>query len=346
MLSAEKSPETAESGRAVLSRLLPGILGVTGAVLYTGGFFLLAFLPLQIIASGRGCRKFLWSAGIFLLTCFVLRQGLFAFQKIEIIENGTPIVLIDFSVLLLFILGLYTVNFGAYRKRRLDRFLIHLTGAGLFFILMIALFGGMGKVLKEMETFFLRLFKEMIPSGDTGSFLHGSDLPALIRISVRLFWTYSLAFYGFVLAFTIQFGTRLSLNIFKGTIRTPVFRVSDFYLSPRFIWFFLAGFAFILFELSLSLLKIHGERFSFEYILMNFFIIFSFLYTIQGLSVLKFVLETKYSISKQTIKLCSLISVLVLFFIPVLIGLLFLFLTGLGIAEVWINFRRMEVLNS
>lgn len=316
-----------------LAALLSLIMSVSGPLL------LLFMLPLQVLAVRRGKKAFAFSAAGVFFGVFVLKLILMPDM------TGTGSLLIADSAMFLFLItGLYAVNFMLEGFRTVLRLLIITAVAAACSVPVLYYLStdlSFNNIMIDQLNSVLVMFNGSTTdgTGSAGSNIFSSvsaeDLFTLFKI---YFLNIFLAVYFYLLVITWWFGRRIGLRSINKTFKTP--NVKEFNVPEKLVWLF-----FIPLSLSLLGLLMSGKGFKIELGLVgiavsNILYIMGTLYALQGFGLVQFLMEKK-GVAPAFRRFTGVLLFFLLFITPLAIVIAIL-LPGLGVSELWINYRHNE----
>ncbi len=304
------------------------------ALLYHLGIGLPAFLiPLQVVRVRKGAGHFLLAAAV---AFAAIAGGRLAMGAGELGGAGTPALVLETSVVLGMLAGLAWIQLPELMGRpallpggRVARLLLAAAAAGLASVPLISYLGrspefaaGLGRLFDAAAALLNRLLD---PSGAEPG-LRGEELAAMTR---AVFLRSYLLDYLLVLTFCWWVGTVLgarSLGRRPGI--TPLVR---FRPAEALIWPLILGLALVLLNLVAPLgpLELAG---------WNLLLIMLFFYGLAGLGILRFLLDRLGA--PRGMRLLAWLVLAALAFAPGVNAALAVLISGLGVSETWINYRR------
>ncbi len=304
----------------------------TAALLYNLGFLSPFFaVPLQYSAQSRGRQSFVLSS----LGASVL---ILSFRLMVLAPLGTfSFVVLDTGLLFMALTGLYLRNF-ALRFLELPVRLGVITGAfGLAVLLLSPHAGALGEEFKGVLAGFLEL--------GAGAGLSVDVLYLMVKdVLGRTF----LAWYFFFLMFTPWFAEKLGARIQQGkALASPLGdektaeAVQEAWVLPEYwVWLlFIPLTLFLVDKLSSpkGFVLLKGWRL---YGVSNLLLITAGTYGLRGIRILGLLLR-KRGLSRAGEKLLV-PAVLFLVFVPGINLVMLIVTAGLGVSELWINFRLFD----
>ena len=304
------------------------------ALLYHLGVGLPAFLiPLQVVRVRKGARHFLLAAAVAFVAIVGARLVMAAGQSDG---AGTPALVLEVSVVLGMLAGLAWIQLPELLGRpallpggRVGRLLVAAVGAGLASVPLMAYLGrnqefaaGLGKLFDAAAAVLNHLLD---PSGAEAG-LRGEELAAMTR---AVFLRSYLLDFLLVLTFCWWVGTVLgarSLGRKPGI--TPLAR---FRLAESLIWPLILGLALVLLNLLVPLgpLELAG---------WNLLLVMLFFYGLAGLGILRFLLDRLGA--PRGLRVLAWLVLAALAFAPGANAAVAVLISGLGVSETWINYRR------
>jgi hypothetical protein len=303
-------------------------------LLYVAGIGLPAFLiPLQVVRVRRGAGHFLVAATVAFAGIGGVRLALAAGQ---LGGAGAPALVFEMSVVLAMLAGLAWIQLPELLRRpaqlpggRVARLLIATAAAGLASVPLLSYLGksqefaeGLGRLFDAAAALLNRLLEA---SGGEAGF-RGPELAAVTR---EVFLRTYLLDYLVVLTFCWWVGTMLgarSLGRKPGI--TPLAR---FRPAEGLIWPLIAGLALVLLDLVVPIgpLELAG---------WNMLLCLLFIYGLAGLGIVRFLLDRLGA--PRGLRFGVWLVMIVMAFAPGANAALAVLISGLGVAETWINFRR------
>jgi hypothetical protein len=318
------------------SRILEAFLfAVSSVVLYNLWIGLLFFLvPLQVVAARRGQSGFLPAAGLFLVMAVGVSVVRAAAAARGVDWGG--LVAAEAAILLTLLVGLGMVNLRALGGfRGLTRLLAATLAVGLLAIPLFLIVPGLPGFRKAMEGVFSDITKTLqslvSPAGAAPSFLGPLLQPAeLMRISVEYFLRSFLLDVFVLLGFSWWAGTAAAARTATPGLRRPAPRLAAFRLEAFYLWPLIAAWAAILLDLVVGISIA-------SYVAWNVGLVLLFLYGLQGLAIVRFLMEKHH--------LPRLLWWVLLAFLAVLLasprGSLFVVIAvpAFGVSENWVRYR-------
>ncbi|MBI9099770.1 MAG: DUF2232 domain-containing protein [Spirochaetaceae bacterium] len=308
-----------------LAAVISLIMSITGPLLL---FFM---LPLQILAVRCGKIAFSYSAsGVFF--------GSIILKKILLTPDvgGTgSLVFADSAIFFLLLSGLYAVNFLLEKYRTILRLLIITATAGLVSIPVIYYLNSdqvLNTAMIDQLDSILVMLNGGTPESSIFSSVSAEDLYSLFKI---YFLNSFLAVYFFLLALTWWMGSRFGLRSIGKASRVPT--IKEFKVPEKLVWFFFVPLTIVLLNVLLESKGAKMEMGLIGFAVSNSLYIMGTLYAIQGFSLVQFFLEKK-TINPGIRRLSVIILIISLFIFPLNV-LIVILLPGLGVSELWINYR-------
>ena len=303
-------------------------------------YFTFFLIPLQVTYIRQGKEIFLYSLVLSFVILVVLwvvlaNAGLSGSSVLPEIEGFRSIITSLISIQLLTMAsllgGLMLVNF--YTQRRvLYRLFLATLAAGTLGTILILILSRDSALISGLESYFkeaTKLIAGFYPN-DTNIILPAELTDTTLL--VKAFWYYVIT--GFIFGYFVNLsiswyvGSALANRSYGKVDRLTILK--KFKLPEFFIWPLIAAWSLVLLA--------HLIKLPFVYSLfLNVGLIFLFLYGLQGLSIIKYLLA-KYNISGRWKILLLLIIFMVLFFPPISIAF-FIIVPGLGVSEIWIKYR-------
>ncbi|MBB6481303.1 DUF2232 domain-containing protein [Spirochaeta isovalerica] len=310
-----------------LAAVLSLIMSMTGLLLL---FFM---LPLQVMAVRRGEKGFLISASGVLFGNLILKLALTP----EAVTAGS-LIIADFAVFLLLIGGLYAVNFKMGSFSKVWGFLIVTATAGLL-SLPVLLYLGSDPAFLAVMTAQIESALAMLQQAFQGDAVVGSiTAEGMFRIFKDSFLSSYLAVYCFFVALTWRLGLRIGLKSIGRENEQP--KLQELNVPDRLVWFL-----FIPLTLVLLRMLLNGKGFDMDlgiagFAVSNSLYIAGALYGLQGFGLLQFLMARK-QVNPGVRRMTGWLLPLSLLIFPLNLAVIFL-LPGLGVSELWINYRHND----
>jgi hypothetical protein len=304
------------------------------ALLYHLGIGLPAFLiPLQVVRVRKGARHFLLAAAVAFAAIAGVRLAMTAGQAGG---AGSPALVLELSVVLAMLAGLAWIQLPELLGRpallpggRVARLLVAAAAAGLASVPLFSYLGrsqafaaGLGRLFDAAAALLNRLLD---PAG-TEAALRGEELAAMTRaVFLRSF----LLDYLLVLTFCWWVGTVLGARSLGR--RPGITPLARFRLAEPLIWPLILGLALVLLDLVAPLgpLELAG---------WNLLLVMLFFYGLAGLGILRFLLDRLGA--PRGLRVVAWLALAALALAPGVNAGLAVLISGLGVSETWINYRR------
>ena len=316
-----------------LAAVLSLIMSISGPLLL---FFM---LPLQILAVRCGKKAFTFSATGVFFGSIILKLILFPEM------NGTgSLIIADTAMFLLLLSGLYAVNFQFDGFKIILRLLIVTLIAGLCSLPVLYYLNSdqlFYEIMIDQLDSVLVVLNGASPEGpvDSGSSIFSSlTADDMYNIFKDFILKSFLAIYFFLLASTWWLGRRFGHRSIGKSFMTPT--IKEFYVPEKLVWFFFVPLTIVLLNV---LLESKGTRLELglvEFAVSNCLYVMGTLYALQGFGLVQYLMEKK-NISPRIRRLSGIFLVFSIFIFP--LNLIFsLLLPGLGVSELWINYRHKD----
>jgi hypothetical protein len=304
------------------------------ALLYHLGIGLPAFLiPLQVVRVRKGARHFLLAAAVAFAAIAGVRLAMTAGQAGG---AGSPALVLELSVVLAMLAGLAWIQLPELLGRpallpggRVARLLVAAAAAGLASVPLFSYLGrsqafaaGLGRLFDAAAALLNRLLD---PAG-TEAALRGEELAAMTRaVFLRSF----LLDYLLVLTFCWWVGTVIGARSMGR--RPGITPLSRFRPAESLIWPLILGLALVLLNLLVPLgpLELAG---------WNLLLVMLFFYGLAGLGILRFLLDRLGA--PRGLRVVAWLALAALALAPGVNAGLAVLISGLGVSETWINYRR------
>ena len=303
-------------------------------IMYEIGFLSLLYLvPLQVMTKKRGESALLFSS-LLVLTA-VLITALIHTRTMEEVQLKNVLIFLELVLPVMLIASLYVINRQFSQKwRGLYRLLGVTLAVGIVSIPIILILKQntrfteyfRGQIAQVVKVFTESLFLQngVYEEGVIRSLFNPDRLMQTIK--AVFFRNYLFSFF-LMLTLNWRIGVGIARRFFGGTV--PV--LSRFFLPSKYIWVFLISWAGILADIFFGL-NMAG------YIVWNIGLISLFLYGLQGIGIIRHMLErSNFGRGLQTF-----ITVMIVFLL-IVPGLNILILLGIpifGVSEVWIHYRK------
>lgn len=303
------------------------VMSVTGLLL---PFFM---IPLQVVALRRGEKAFLISASGVFFGNLILKMALS--PETDIAGSG---LMADSVLYLLLLAGLYAVNFRLNPMRKVEKLLVVTAVTGLISIPVIVHIESdqaFYKMMIDTVDSFLVMLKGASAENNIFGALTPEGMYALIRDS--FLGSFLFVYFAF-LALTIRVGSSFALRTMGRTGRKT--RLMEFNVPERLVWFLFIPLTIVLLQLLLS-----GRGWSWDtgiigFAVSNCLYIMGVLYGLQGFGLVQYLLEKK-NVNPRLRGMAGWMIPLSLIFFPLNL-IVILLLPGLGVSELWINYRHND----
>ncbi|MBN2655682.1 MAG: DUF2232 domain-containing protein [Spirochaetales bacterium] len=310
-----------------LAAVLSLIMSMTGLLLL---FFM---LPLQVMAIRRGEKGFLISASGVLFGNLILKLALTP----EAVSAGS-LIMADFAVFLLLIGGLYAVNFKMESFSKVWGFLITTALAGLLSLPVLLFLGSdpaFQAVLTEQIESALAVLQQAFP-GD--SVVGSISADGMFRIFRNSFLSSYLAVYCLFLALSWRLGLRIGLRSVGRENEQP--KLQELNVPDRLIWFLFIPLTLVLLRMLLNGKGMNLDPGIAGFAVSNSLYIAGALYGLQGFGLLQYLMARK-NVNPGIRRMTGWLIPLSLLIFPLNLAVIFL-LPGLGVSELWINYRHND----
>jgi len=302
---------------------------------HTGVGIVLFLVPLQVVASRRGLRGLLISAGIFMAVFLAIR-----FYPVLVNRGGSrPDILgsIEIGVVALLLLGMIAVSFPLRRRPRTLAMILAVTGAaGLVAVPFALWLPTQAGFQQSMANLFVEISKTLAgvfsPVDSVGGSLLSSFLePSKLRQMSEAYLLRSLvADYAMLLSFSWWAGQAAAARTAALFGVRPTFRFAEFRLVGWWLWPLIAAGALVLADLFFGISFL-------AYAAWNVGLVVLFLYGLQGMAILRFLFE-KHGIPRL-LWLLLLVVLAVLAASPRAGLFVILSVPVFGVSENWIRYR-------
>ena len=316
-----------------LAAVLSLVMSISGPLLL---FFM---LPLQILAVRCGKKALAISAVGVVFGNFVLKMILLP----EMVGTGS-LIFADMAMFILLLSGLYAVNFALENYRTILKFLIVTVIAGLCSIPVLYYLNSDQSfnqiMLDQLDSVLVMLNgASQESSGLSGSSLFSSvSAEDMFNLFKFYFLNSFLAMYFFLLALTWWIGNKFSFRSMKMISKTPTIR--EFNVPEKLVWFFFVPLTIVLLNVLLESKGMKVETGLFGFAVSNSLYIMGALYGLQGVSLAQFFMM-KRNLNPRMRRLSGMFLIISIFIFP--LNIIFaLILPGLGVSELWINYRHKD----
>lgn len=307
---------------------------VLSLIMSLSGFLLLFFMvPLQVIAIRRGEKGFLISAmGVFFGN-LVLKLIL----SPEAVSAGIPMTA-DIAVFLILLGGLYAVNFKLKAYKGVIRFLIVTVGAAIA-SLPVLLYLSSDPSFVEMMKGQIDSVLVMLQKAFPGETVFGSlTTDAMYSIFRNSFLSSYLAVFSFIVALSWRIGLRFGLRSIGRESDMP--KIEELNVPERLVWFLFVPLTLVLLKILLAGRGMDLNTGIVGFAVSNSLYIMVALYGLQGFGLLQY-LMVKKKVNPGIRRMTSWSIPLALLIFPLNLVVLIL-LPGLGVSELWINYRQND----
>lgn len=310
-----------------LAALFSLILSISGPLLF---FFM---LPLQVLAVRCGKKAFTFSVmGVFFGSIFlklILQPDM---------SGAGSLIITDLVMFLFFLSGLYVVNFQLENFRTVLKFLIVTLAAGLCSIPVLYSLNAdqsFYTIMTELIDSVLVVLNGASPESSIFSSLSADDMYNLFKF---YFLNSFLAVYFFLLTITWWLGRRIGFKSMGQPSMAP--KIVEFDVPEKLVWFFFVPLTVVLLNVLLENKGMKLELGMVGFAVSNSLYIMGALYALHGLGLAQYLLE-KRKANLGMRRLSGLFLIIMVLIFPLNIILVFL-LTGLGVSELWINYRHKD----
>lgn len=290
--------------------------------------FFLFLVPLQVLLVRRGKGQFALAAGLTLAGIALL--SLWRSSALSSSEERALLDLTEVVASALFMAGIYLVNCGRF-ERRLFGMLISSGIAGLVSIPLLIALGGSTEIsalLHSQVQAAVNMLKSAFAGGadpaTMSRLLNVDKLATMVRRAVLSNYLFG---YFVVLAGSWRLGTVFTYRVQSSRPRP----LSEFVVPEVLLWPVLLSWAMVAAE-RISGISVLG------YIGWNLGMIGAFLYALQGIGIIQFLLA-RYRVSRG-LKLTLIAAIVLLLLWPGTGMLVVIALPVLGISELWVRYRR------
>lgn len=310
------------------------LTGLVSLVMSFTGLLLPFFMvPLQTLAVRRGEKAYLFAAlGVFSGST-LLKMALSSDGNV-----GGSLELADSALFLLFLAGLYAFNFRLDPLRKVVKLLLVTVAAGLISLPLIVRLGSdqsFNKMMIDGVNSFLVVLKG---ASTENSFLGAMTPEGLFALIRESFLGSYLFVYFTILALTWRIGSSFAYRTMRQVDGTP--HLKEFNVPERLVWFLFIPLTLVLLQLLLD-----GKGMSWNlgvagFAVSNCLYIMGVLYGLQGFGLLQYLLEKK-NVNPRLRGMVGWMIPLLLFIFPLNI-IVILILPGMGVSELWINYRHND----
>ena len=305
----------------------------------SGPFLVLFMLPLQILAIRDGKKAFSFSAAGVIFGSIILKMTL-----IPDIEGSGILIIADTAIIIFLVAGLYAVNYLFEDLKTILKLLIVTAAAGLasipvlYYLNSDLLFYNL--MIDQLDS-ILVMFKGVTQESSTNpeSSLFSSVNADEMYNSFKIYFLSSfLVFYFFLQALTWRLGNRIGLKSIGKLSRLP--SIKEFYVPEKVVGCLVVPLTVTLLRVLLSSKGINTDPGPAGYAVSNALYVMGLLYGLQGYGLLQYLME-KRGFSSGIRKMTGFGLIISFFIFPVAIIPAFV-LPGLGVSELWINYRRND----
>jgi len=248
------------------------------------------------------------------------------------------LIITDLVVFLFFLSGLYAVNFQLGNFRTLLKLLVVTVAAGLCSIPVLYYLNtdqSFYYIMTEQINSVLVVLNGASPESTIFSSLNADDMYNLFKF---YFLNSFLAVYFFLLALTWWLGRRIGFKSMGQPAKAP--KIVEFDVPEKLVWFFFVPLTVVLLNVLLENKGMKLELGIVGFAVSNSLYIMGALYALHGLGLARFLLE-KRNVYSGMKRLSGLFLIIMVLIFPLNVILFFL-LTGLGVSELWINYRHKD----
>ncbi len=310
-----------------LSVVLSLVMSMTGPLLL---FFM---LPLQILAVRCGKRAFAYSAAGIFFGSMILKLIL-----LPDLSGVGSLIIADSAMFFFLLAGLYAVNFQLENYRTILKLLVVTVVVGLCSIPVLYYLNtdqSFNKVMTDQIDSVLVVLNGASSESTIFSSLSAVDMYNMFKY---YFLNIFLAVYCCILALTWWFGRRIGFKSIGKSSSAP--KIVEFYVPEKLVWFFFIPLTVALLKVLLVNKGFNLELGLFGFAVSNSLYIMGILYGLHGFGLVRFLMG-KRNVNPGMNRLSGIFLILSILIFPLNVILLFL-LTGLGVSELWINYRHKE----
>ena len=296
-------------------------------------------LPLQILAVRCGKKAFLYSAGGVVFGTIILKIILLS----EIADTGS-LIIADTALILFLVTGLYAVNFELVSFKNILKLLVATAVSGLFSIPVLyylnsdlSFYNIMTGQLDSILVMFNGAYVENSVSGGNSLFgaVSADDMYNFFKF---YFLNFYLVIYFYLLTATWWLGRRIGFKSIGQSFQTST--IKEFYVPEKLVWFYFIPLTIMLVQVLFKSKGAELELGLLGYAVSNSLYVMGTLYILQGFGLIQYLME-KRGTSAALIKLTR-FSLVLIMLITAFSSLVALILSGLGVSELWINYRQKE----
>jgi len=307
-------------------------ISIASAVLYNVGILSPFFaVPLQFSAAGR--RK-----GFFLLTSLISMILILSFRTIVLSPlRAIGFIYLDALILFLAVSGLYVCNFMLKSLALPVRVAVVTVAAGVLSLLLYPLMQGLKEPLIQTLDRLLSISKGSSPM--ESSILGNGSLngETLFMILKDLAGRTGFVWYFFFITFSRLMGNML---IRKLPGKDRMVESEEWLLPEVWVWFLFLPLTLFLLNKLLASRGMHFLGILPYYAVTNATLIAAGAYALRGLKILQVFMKKK-KISRQ-LRIMLLMTAGFLIVIPGINLVILILSAGLGVSELWINYRLLD----
>jgi hypothetical protein len=328
------------------------VFAALSTLLYRLGMGPFLFLiPLQVLYVRRGKRSFGWAAVLSLV--FILAIGYVLTRKWtpgDAAVSATTLALqmasmvFELTIVMLMIGGLTLIllpemspELGLPRYPRVTR-LVLVTGiAGILSIPTFLYLAGNEAFTATIRDFFASLVQatnnaiSATQSEGLTTTVNPIQTESLLEFIGKVLRRTYLFYYFLILTFSWWLGTVIGARSMGKA--SGLTRIVDFKLPDRYVWPLIASLALVMLNLIVQVQAL-------EILAWNALLIFTFLYGIAGLGIIRYLLR-KLRV-RPGVRWLLIIGIIILALTPRIGIAVLLLIPGLGVSEVWLKYRREE----
>jgi hypothetical protein len=319
-------------------RILEAFLfAVSSLVLYNLGVGMALFLvPLQVVATRRGSRGLVLASVLALL----MLAGLRGVRYLTAGRNASWGILsaVELAVFVVILAGLLLVNLdGLQRLRGLTRLIAAAGAAGALavpVILVVPRLPGYQEAMTAAFSSIAQTLKSVVPGGEAPAFLGPFlDPDKLMKTVSELFLRSYLLDLFMLFAFSWWAGSAAAVRTIPPHLRRAPPRLAEFRLEGLYLWPLIASWAAILLDLVVGISAA-------SYVAWNVGLVLLFLYALQGLAIIRFVMQKHRLPGILWVGLLVVLAVLLAS--PRASLVVMIALPAFGVSENWIRYRIRE----
>jgi len=295
-------------------------LAAISLVLYLGVFTVFLFLiPLELIYLRHGREKGL----ILSLTVFIAIIGILTFTSQKELSQAS-IFTLNIGTVAVFISLLWILNINL-QNSFVERILL-VSISAFFFVILLLLY------IHNTSSIYTQISQSLRHVLQTSGLFSEQDVNTIIQMIYRVFLS-SLSLM-FVSAITLTFFLSRWIQALLNKTRVSFSTIIQTYKLPHpLVWLFLVSWIIILSQSYTMFLSQY-----FISIFWNLALVVSFLYLLQGFSVLERILRS-YGLKQHTVSRILMV-ILLLSILPQVGFILGLLLTLLGVGDLWIVYPK------